>query len=173
MRPVLIMAQDEGCFGRISIPRRCWAPSGLRPQVPRQIAREYVYAYSAVAPAIGKMTSLLLPYANTAMMNLFLAHVAQEFADYFVVMQVDGAGWHEGDKLNIPTNIRLISQPAHSPELNPVEHVWDYLREKYFHNWAAPTLEKVVEVLTDGLHDLAKDSEHIRSMTHFPHLRVI
>jgi len=74
------------------MPRRCWAPPKVGPLVARQVVREYVYVYSAVAPATGQMTSLLLPYADTSMMNLFLAHVAEEFADYFIVMQVDRAG---------------------------------------------------------------------------------
>ena len=86
------MAQDEACFGRISIPRRCLAPPKVRPLVARQIVRQYVYVYSAVAPATGEMTSLLLPRANTAMMNLFLEHVGKEFPDYFIVMQMDRAG---------------------------------------------------------------------------------
>ena len=167
------MAQDEGCFGRISIPRRCWAPPKVRPQVARQVVREYVYVYSAVAPAIGRMTSLLLPRANTAMMNVFLAHVGQEFSDYFIVMQVDQAGWHDTNKLQIPENMRLILQPAYSPELNPVEHLWDYLRENYLHNWAASTLQEVVDVLIDGLEHVATDIALLRSMTNFPHLRII
>ena len=167
------MAQDEGCFGRISIPRRCWAPPKVRPQVARQVVREYVYVYSAVAPEVGRMTSLLLPHADTTMMNLFLEHVSQEFSDYFIVMQVDRAGWHDAEKLVIPENIRLILQPAYSPELNPVEHLWDYLRENYFHNWAAPTLKRVIEVLIEGLQLLAEDIELLQSMTSFPHLRVI
>jgi hypothetical protein len=172
-RPILLMAQDEACFGRISMPRRCWAPAKIRPLVARQVVREYVYVYSAVAPASGQMTSLLLPGADTAMMNLFLEHVSHEFADYFIVMQVDRAGWHDGEELSVPENIRLLLQPAYSPELNPVEHLWDYLRENYFHNWAAPTLKQVIEVLIESLQDLAADIELIRSMTYFPHLRII
>ena len=155
------------------MPRRCWAPAPLRPQVARQVVREYVYVYSAVAPATGQMTSLLLPHADTAMMNLFLDHVGREFADYFIVMQVDRAGWHDAEALIIPENIRLIGQPAYSPELNPVEHLWDYLRESYFHNWAAPTLSQVIEVLINGLQHLAANVEMVQSMTNFPHLRVI
>lgn len=167
------MAQDEGCFGRISIPRRCWAPSDVRPVVARQVVREYVYVYSAVAPTIGKMTSLLLPYADTAMMNMFLHHVAHEFCDYFVIMQVDRAGWHDASKLVLPDNIRLILQPAYSPELNPVEHIWDYLRENYFHNWAAQTLKQVINVLIDALNQLNEQTELLQSMTNFPHFRGI
>ena len=155
------------------MPRRCWAPAKIRPQVARQVVREYVYVYSAVAPATGQLTSLLRPRADTAMMNLFLDHGGREFADYFIVMQVDRAGWHDADALIIPENMRLILQPASSPELNPVEHLWDYLRETYFHNWAAPTRAHVIEVLIDGLQHLAANVEMVQSMTHFPHLRVI
>lgn len=67
------------------------------------------------------MTSLILPRADTAMMNLFLEHVAKTFQDYFIVMQVDQAGWHQAKDLKVPENIRLIPQPPYSPELNPVK----------------------------------------------------
>ena len=65
------MAQDEGCFGRISRAKRCWAPPGMRPHAPCQVVREYVYVYSAVAPAEGEMTSLILPSADTAIGSLW------------------------------------------------------------------------------------------------------
>ncbi len=71
------------------------------------------------------MTALVLPYANTQMMNLFLEQVSMEFQDYFLIIQVDGAAWHKSKGLVIPENIRLITQPAYSPELNPVEHLWE------------------------------------------------
>jgi putative transposase len=54
-----------------------------------------------VAPEQGRISSLILPSANTAMMNLFLAQVAQDFADYFIVMQVDQAGWHRAKDLQV------------------------------------------------------------------------
>jgi hypothetical protein len=63
------MAQDEGCFGRISRAKRCWAPPGMRPHAPVQVVREYMYAYAAVAPAQGQMISLVLPEASTAIAN--------------------------------------------------------------------------------------------------------
>jgi hypothetical protein len=69
-RPVLIMAQDEGCFGRISRAKCCWAPPGMRPHAPAQVVREYIYASTAVAPALGQMVSLILPEVSTSMMNL-------------------------------------------------------------------------------------------------------
>ena len=166
------MAQDEGCFGRISRAQRCWAPPGVRPHAPAQVVREYVYAYTAVAPARGEMVSLILPEASTALMNLFLEQVSQTFSKYFIVMQVDGAGWHHAHELVLPENMRLIEQPPYSPEVNPVEHVWDELREKYFHNRVFPSLEALIDALCQGLNDLADDPERLRSLTSFPHLHV-
>lgn len=165
------MAEDEGRFGRVSIPRRAWAPPGVRPRASRQMVREYTYVYAAVAPAEGKMTSLVLPTANTAMMHLFLTHVSQTFADYFIVMQVDRAGWHQAKDLVVPENIRLIAQPAYSPELHPVEHVWEELREKQLANLALPALDDVVERVCTGLQRLEADPVRLRSMTYFPHFR--
>jgi len=82
------------------------------------------------------MTSLILPRADTAMMNLFLEHVAKTFMDYFIVMQVDRAGWHQTKALKVPENIRLIPQPPYRPELNPAEHLCEHPREKKFPNLA-------------------------------------
>ena len=166
------MGQDEGRFGRISRPKRCWAPPGMRPQVPSQVVRESVYIFAAVAPGAGLMTSLVLPSANTAMMNRFLEHVSQSFENYFIVMQVDQAGWHRSKELLVPANIRLIEQPAYSPEVNPVEHLWEELREKYLHNRLFSSLDSLIEVLCQGLNELTDDKERLSSMMSFPHLNV-
>ena len=167
------MAEDEGRFGRMCIPRRAWAPPGVRPQAPHQIVRQYTHAYAAVAPAEGKMTSLILPSADTEMMNLFLEHVSKTYEKYFVVMQVDQAGWHVTTDLTLPTNIRLIAQPAYSPELNPVEHIWEELREKQLANLALPSLDDVIDKVCEGLNQLEADQERLRSLTYFPHFRMV
>lgn len=170
-RPVLKMAQDEACFGRISTTRRSWAPKHIRPLAPKQIVREYTYVYAVVAPKEGKMVSLILPFADTAMMNLFLQHVSHTFSTYFLVIQVDQAGWHSSKDLIIPENIRLIPQPAYSPELNPVEHIWEELREKAFSNRVFASLDAVIDTLCDQLRQLEDNSKLLHSMTYFPHFR--
>ncbi len=104
-------------------------------------------------------------------MNIFLAHVAEVFADSFIVMQTDRAGWHRAKEFHIPENIRLIFQPASSPEVNPVEQVWEEIREKYLHNLAFPSLDELVERLCQALSEVADDKERLRSMTFFPHFR--
>jgi len=74
---------------------------GTRPMVSRQIVRESFYVYSAVCPRLGEMSSLILPYANTKMINLFLENVSIEYCQYEIIMQVDGVGWHKSNELNI------------------------------------------------------------------------
>jgi transposase len=171
-RPVLQMAQDEACFGRISMVRRSWAPKPIRPLVHHQIVREYTYVYAVVAPKEGKMTSLILPTADTSMMNLFLEHVSRIYSEYFLVIQVDQAGWHSSKDLIVPENIRLIQQPAYSPELNPVEHLWEEIREKAFYNRVFPSLQAVTDTLCDQLLQLEDNKQLLRSMTYFSHFRM-
>ena len=74
--------------------------------------------------------------------------------------------------LVVPENVRLIYQPAYSPEVNPVEHVWEELREKYFPNRVFPSLDLVLDMLCQGITDLAAHPERLRSMTCFPHFRI-
>jgi putative transposase len=173
IRPVVLVSQDEGRFGRISDCRSCWAPKGMRPKAPRQIVRTFLYVYAAICAALGKITSLILPYANTDMMNLFLQEVAEDFKDYFVIMLIDRAGWHMSHRLKIPENIRFIPQPPYSPELNPVEHLWEYLREKATPNKAFRSLDQLQDALCKHLRELGDAPDTLRSMTDFPYLKVI
>lgn len=172
-RPVLLMAQDEGRFGRINPPRACWAPPGVRPTVVQQVVRESVYVYAAVAPALGQMASLILPGADTAAMNVFLRHGATTFADYFILLQLDGAGWHTSSALEVPENMRLIWQAPYSPELNPVEHLWTYLRTHHLRNSWFDSLDAVIERLINGIQTIAGRPEQLTTMTYFPHLRIV
>ena len=86
---------------------------------------------------------------------------------------MDKASWHRSNCLSVPENIRLILQPAHSPELMPVEHIWEDIRENHFYNQAFHTLDKVEDVLCQGLVELCTDSDRLRSLTFFPHLRIL
>jgi transposase len=133
-----------------------------------QQVRQYVYAYAAVAPSLGQMTCLILPYVNTQMMNLFLQQVSVEFADYFIILQVDKAAWHRSNSLKVPENIRLVYQPSYSPQLMPVEHLWDEIREKHFYNRIFKSLSQVEDELNLGLVELLSEPERLRSLTFFP-----
>lgn len=147
-RPVKIFFEDEGRFGRISEIFSCWAPSGMRPVVKAQIVREYTHVFSAVCPHDGESFSLILPYADTESMKIFMRELSKEYKDYRLIMVMDQAAWHRSGELDAFENIRIIYQPPYSPELNPVEHLWEHLREKYLRNYfwlAMQTLEDVLE----------------------------
>jgi len=169
---VLILVEDEGRFGRINSPRKCWAPSYLRPHSPREVIREYVYVYSAVCPSQGKLTSLILPRADSQMMSLFLEHVSKEFTGYFLIMVLDRAGWHLSKTLVTPENISLLPLPPYSPELNPIEHLWEEIREKGLSNTAFQSLNELEDKLCEEIKKISENTILIKSMTNFPYLNV-
>lgn len=171
-RPLILMSQDEGRFGRINAPRRCWVPKPLRATVLKQVVRESLFVFAAVCPQLGKMTALILPFANSEMMQLFLEEVSKDFKNYFVIMLVDRAPWHTTEKLQLPEKLKLIAQPAGSPELNPTEHIWDDIREKEMRNYAFENLEQLENSLSQGINRLSGNPEYLKSMTHFPYLNL-
>ncbi len=162
------MFQDEGRFGRINDPRRCWACHPYRPQVPAQLVRAYLYAFSAVSPHDGVLDSLILPAVNADAMSLFLAEVAARHPDEEVLIVLDGAGWHGAHHLVVPPNLHLLALPPYSPELNPAEHLWDEIREKWFRNEVFHSLDAVEQRLTDGLVTLEAAQSRVQTLTGFP-----
>jgi hypothetical protein len=166
MDDAIIMFEDEARFGRINAPHKCWV-QGERPTVYCQIVREYTYAYAAVCPFSGTMISLVLPYANNVAMSIFLAEVAKRQPTKTIIIFMDKAGWHRATDLKIPHNIRILWLPSYSPELNPTEHLWDELREKWFHNITFDCMGSVEDRLADGLADLENNKTLVQSLTGF------
>lgn len=161
------MFQDEARFGLISDPSRCWAPPGVRPIVSTQIVRQYTYAYAAVSPHDGVLDSLVLPWVNAETMSVFLSEVGRRHAHEFVLMVLDGAGWHVAGDLVVPENMRLVRLPPRSPELNPAEHLWDEIREKRFANRVFDSLDAVDGELADELRALECDPARVQSLAGF------
>lgn len=166
-RPVKLLFQDEGRFGRISDPAHCWAPKGIRPVVPAHIVREYTHVFSAVCPNDGESFSLILPYADTDAMNIFLKECSEYFKEYRIIMVMDKAAWHRSKDMGEHENIRILYQPSYSPELNPVEHLWEYIRENYLRNCIWSTLEALEKALETILKTIMESAEIIRSLVGF------
>lgn len=171
--PVKILFEDEARFGRLSDQRRCWAPMYERPIVGRQVIREFVYAIAAVCPHSGDIPSLIMPWVDTEVMSVFLAHTALELKDAYGLMFLDGASWHTARDLRVPKSITLVSLPPYSPELNPVEHIWEHLRANYFGNEVFDSLDRVENTLYSGLHALGKDNKLVSSLTYFDWLKTL
>ena len=161
------MFQDEGRFGLLGTPRRCWAPRSIRPVVGARLQRKYLYAFAAVSPHDGVLDRLILPWVNAETMSLFLATVAARHDDEFIVMVMDQAGWHLAGNLQVPANVRIVLLPPYSPELNPTEHLWEALREDWFANTVFHDLAAVEDALDDGLIDLESNPQRVQAMTGF------
>lgn len=161
------MFQDEGRFGRISDPRRCWAPAGVRPALPTQMVREFTYGFAAISPHDGVLDSLILPEVNAAALSLFLAEVARRHANDLILMFLDQAGWHKASDLVVPANMRLEWLPPYSPQCNPVEHLWEEIREKWFANLVFRDMKGVEDTLSTALTTLERDCKRIKSLAGF------
>ena len=162
------MFQDEARFGRISDIRHCWAPKPLRPLCQAMLTHQYTYAYSAVDVCTGETDSLILPHVNTPCMQLFLNEVSARHPNERIVMVIDGAGWHRAHALKAPANIFLLKLPPYAPELNPVEHVWDELPEKFFHNRVFQSLNALEQHLMQALQSLERNPNAVASIVSWP-----
>ena len=120
-RRVRLMFQDEGRFGLLGTPRRCWAPRGMRPVVGARLQRQYLYAFSAVSPHDGVLDSLVLPWVNAQMMSLFLAEVARRHAQEFVLMVMLAHRWGTAGALEHAADVPAALQPGTQPNRAPVE----------------------------------------------------
>jgi transposase len=76
-------------------------------------------------------------------MTLLLTEISCRHPDEFILMFLDKAGWHRAKALKVPSNMRLEWLPPYAPQCNPVEHLWDELREKYFANKVFHSLNAV------------------------------
>lgn len=158
------MFQDEARFGRISDPRKCWAPAPLRPIVKLALVREYAYAYAAVSPTDGAIDWMMAAKMDTVTMGSFLSSVSKRHHDEFIIMVVDGAPSHRAGQLIVPENMALVRLPPYSPELNPVEHLWDELREKDFANRVFDTLGAAIAQAARGLKRMEENPDVLQSI---------
>ncbi len=97
----------------------------------RDNRHDCAYILCAICPQRGVSAAMIKPAANTEMLNLHLAEISTQAAEGAIAVLIcDGAGWHQlGGELVVPKNIVLLHLPPYSPELNPMENVWNYPRQ--------------------------------------------
>ena len=166
--PLRVMFQDEARFGRINKIRKCWAPLGTRPEVPAQIIREYTYAYGAVSPKDGIFDTLILPFMDSVCMNIFLEEISKRHKNEYILMICDGAPCHSEGVLQIPHNMSIEKLPPYCPQLNPVENIWDEIREKFFKNYAFDSMDAVEDKLIKACRYLENNPCITKSISSFP-----
>jgi len=126
---------DEARIGQKNKITRRWAKRGTRPSAPSDQRTASTYIFGAICPKDGKGAGLVLPSCNTEAMNLHLAEIATQVAPgTHAVLLLDQAGWHLSGRLVVPDNITLVPLPPKCPELNPIENVWEFMRENWLSN---------------------------------------
>jgi transposase len=134
-KQVEVWFQDEARFGQQGTLTNVWAPTGSRPTAVKQTEYEWLYLFAAVNPVTGASSAMLAPTVNTDYMNEHLRFISKEAGpEKHVVLILDQAGWHVAKGLKVPDNITLCHLPPYSPELNPVERIWAYLKSRYLSN---------------------------------------
>ena len=101
-------------------------------------------------------------------MNELLQGLSNTYAAEEILLLADSAGWHKSQQLNRPANIHIELLPPYSPELNPTEHLWDYIREqKGFNNHCFTSMDELENHLENELKELHQQKEYIKSLCTF------
>jgi len=162
---VKVRFMDEARFGQKGTTTKVWAPTGSRPSVIKQTRYEWAYLYAAVDPFSGESSALLARHVNTETMNAFLGIASGELApDEHVVMIMDRAGWHVGKALSVPANITILLLPPYSPELNPVERLWHYLKSHFLSNRVFADYDHLVQAGGDAYRTVEPQRELLKSI---------
>ena len=130
----------------------------MRTSVKVKLGFKNFYVYSAVDVRSGRDFSLILPRVNTILMNEFLAQMSKELGDTQAILVMDGAGWHKSKNLRVPKNLTIVYLPAYSPELNPVEKFWQYIKAHTIKNKIYKTLEALENAVCDFIKKLKPES---------------
>ena len=161
---------DEARFGLQTSLARIWAISGEPLQIKVKQAFKNFYIYGSVESKSGDNFSLFLPWVNTEMMNLYLEKMSLAYSNDQIVLIMDQAGWHKSKDLVVPDNIDIIYLPPYSPELNPIERLWKYLKTHYIHNRIFDSLKQMMQYMVDAFEELETDT--ISSLCHCGYLHL-
>jgi DDE superfamily endonuclease len=163
--PIEIWWADEARVGQKNKITRRRARRGTRPSAPHDQQTRSTYIFGAICPKEGKAAGLVLPWCNTATMNPHLAEIAQAIAPgAHAVLLVDQAGWHMTPKLTVPRNISIIPLPAKSPELNPQENVWQFMRDNWLSNRIVTSYADIVDHCCYAWNKLVEEPWRIMSL---------
>ena len=149
---------DESRFGTHSKIGHGWFQKGSRTTVPVKLGFKNFYLYSAVDPLSGDACTLLLPKVNTECMNIFLQELGQQYSQKTILLVMDGASWHKSRSLNLPENVEIVHLPPYSPELNPVERLWSYIKANTIRNKTYLSIEHLKDVICSFVVSLTKST---------------
>ncbi len=135
---------------------------GVKPIGQWQWLFKAFWLYGAVEPATGESFFLQFSHVDTECYQAFLDEFSKAYPESLNILQVDNGRFHTSQDLVVPENVILLFQPPYSPELNPIERLWEYLKADL--KWAAfKTLDQLQAKVDQLLAELT--SEVIASLT--------
>ena len=163
------MFRDEARIGQKGRVCRRWYTRGKRP--PGLIDQRYTFAYlyGCVDAETDTAFALVLPEVNTHNMQVFIDEFAKTIKpDEHVALFIDGAGWHNAGDLKFPNNITPMRLPPYAPEVNPIERVWEHLKERYLSQRLLNDYDAIVTATCIAWNKLRNDTGRIASLTWTP-----
>ena len=149
------------------------ARKGSRPTAVRQTEYQYLWVIGAVCPESGHGEGLLSPRLNTEVIQVFLQGFSAALAaDEHAVMIWDGAGFHTSGKLVVPANIPPLRLPPYSPELNPMENLWHYLKSHYWSNRAYADYEELEEAAIAAWRTAVLNSDLMKTVCNATYIKL-
>ncbi|MEZ5825086.1 MAG: transposase [Geminicoccaceae bacterium] len=164
---------------------RRWYQRGVRPSGIRDRRHEAVYLFGAACPERDTAIGLVLPVVSTAAMQAFLDELAMHIADgAHAVVIMDraardgllaiappvmdwppaGAGWHCAIDLAVPDNITPVFLPPYSPELNAIERLWLYIKERFLSHRLWNTYDDIIDTVCNAWNSVRNEPGRIRSL---------
>jgi transposase len=164
--------QDESRFGQQGTNTNLWAQKGSRPTAVRQTEYQYLWVIGAACPETGHAEGLLSPQLNTAIINTFLEQFSATIpAGEQAVMVWDGAGFHTSKALRVPENVTLVRLPPYSPELNPIENLWHYLKSHFWSNRSYADYDELEEAAMAAWKTAVLDQTLVQSVCAAPYAK--
>ena len=166
--------QDETRIGQKGRVCHRWYTRGQRPPGLADNRFTFAYLFGAVRAGTDQAFALVLPEVSTAAMQIFLdAFVETVPADEHAVMFLDQAGWHGAKALRVPGNVTLVAIPPYSPQLNPAERVWLYLKDKYLSLRLHADYDAVVDASGAAWRRLLAEAGRLASLTGYSWLEQV
>lgn len=160
-----IWFQDEARIGQRGTRSRIWAITGTRPRAVRQQQFLSTYIYGAICPKSGDSVGLVLPISNIQCMNLHLEEISKKVPEgRHAVVVMDQASWHTTESLTDFKNLTPVFLPPYSPELNPVEQVWQWIRSHLLSDRCFEDYEDILNSAVEGWNYFANKVEVVKSI---------
>lgn len=144
---------------------RQWALKGTRPPAWKQTQYDYLYVFGAACPQTGQTVGLTAPYLNVDTVNAFFEQFKKETdSKVHVLMIWDQAGFHTSKKIDVPENVTIVPLPPYSPQLNPIEKLWQYLRHHHWANRIYDGYDELTEAVIQAWQEVCLDAKKVKSI---------